>query len=39
MLDVLANILAGISATAASEGSARTIFFTFDEPECPQELI
>lgn len=39
MLDLLANILAGISTAAASEGSARTVFFTFDEPECPDELI
>lgn len=39
MLEVLANILASLSTAAASEGSARTILFAWDEPECPEELI
>lgn len=39
MLEFLANILASLSSTAASEGTARTILFTLDEPECPEELI
>ena len=39
MLELLANLLASLSTAAASEGSARTIFFTYDEPECPEELI
>lgn len=39
MLEVLANILASLSTAAASEGSARTLLFSFEEPECPEELI
>ena len=39
MLELLANVLANLSSAAASEGTARTILFTLDEPECPEELI
>lgn len=39
MLELLANVLASLSTAAASEGSARTIFFVWDEPNCPEELI
>lgn len=39
MLELLANVLASLSTAAASEGSARTVFYTYDEPECPEELI
>ncbi len=39
MLEFLANILAGISTAAASEGSTRTVLFAWDEPECPDELL
>lgn len=39
MLEVLANLLASLSTAAASEGSARTILYTYDEPACPEELI
>lgn len=39
MLELLANILAGLSTAAASEGTTRTLLFTLDEPECPEELI
>ena len=39
MLEVLANILASLSTAAASEGSARTVLFTWDEPECTDEIL
>lgn len=39
MLELLASVLAGLSSAAASEGTARTVLFSFDEPECPEELI
>lgn len=39
MLETLANVLAGLSTSAASEGSAKTIGFIWDEVECPEELI
>ena len=38
-LEFLANILASLSSAAASEGTARTVLFNWDEPECPEELI
>lgn len=34
-----ANLLAGLSAGIASTGSKATFIFTFDEPECPNELL
>ena len=34
-----ANILAGLSAAVANTGSKATYIFTFDEPECPKELL
>lgn len=39
MLEVLANILASLSTAAASEGSARTVLYTWDEPECADEIL
>lgn len=39
MLELLANLLAGLSTAAASEGTTKTFLFSFDEPECPEELI
>lgn len=39
MFNFVANILAGISTAAASEGTSRTFFFAFDEVECPKELL
>lgn len=39
MLELLANLLAGLSTAAASEGTTRTVLFSFDEAECPEELI
>lgn len=39
MFDFLANILASVSTAAAGAGTSRTIFFSWDEPECPEELI
>ena len=39
MLEVLASLLASLSTAAASEGSAKTLFYAWDEPECPEELI
>ena len=35
----LVDILANIAAAAASAGSARTIWWTWDEPECPTEIL
>ena len=37
MLEMLANLLSG--AASLSVGQARTFWFVFDEPECPEELI
>lgn len=39
MLEVLANILASLSTAAAAEGSTKTFLYSWDEPECPEELI
>lgn len=39
MLELLANLLASLSTAAASEGTTRTLFYAWDEPECPEELI
>ncbi len=39
MLDLLANLLASLSTAVASEGSTETFLFSWDEPECPDELI
>lgn len=36
-MEFLANLLSG-AATASAE-SKFTLFFTFDEPECPKELL
>ncbi len=38
-MNFFANILAGLSASVASAGSSYTLIFTFDEPECPNELL
>ena len=38
-MNFLAGILAGLSSAVASTGSKATIVFTFDEPECPNELL
>jgi len=35
----LINLLSNIATAAASAGSAKCIGFTWDEPECPQELL
>ena len=37
MLEMLASLLSG--AATASVGDARTIWFTYDEPECPEDLL
>ncbi len=37
MLEMIANALAGASLSA-SNGDARTPYFVFDEPTCPEEL-
>lgn len=37
MLEMLAGLLSG--AASLSVGDARTAWFFWDEPECPQELI
>ena len=37
MLEMLANLLSG-TATAAV-GEARTWWFFYDEPECPEDLL
>ncbi len=37
MLEMLAGLLSG--AASLSVGQARTVWFVFDEPECPEELI
>ena len=37
MLEMLASLLSGVAT--ASIGDARTMWFIFDEPECPEELI
>ena len=37
MLAMLANLLSG--AATASVGDARTIWFIFDEPKCPEDLL
>lgn len=38
-MSILANLLANLFAGAASTGTNYTITFTWDEPECPQELL
>ena len=38
-MSFFANILAGLSAAIASTGSKATLIYTFDEPECPNELL
>ncbi len=37
MLEMLASLLSG--AATASVGDARTIWLTYDEPECPEDLL
>lgn len=37
MFEMLANLLSG--AASLSVGQARTWWFVFDEPECPEELL
>ena len=37
MFEMLANLLSG--AASLSVGQARTVWFVFDEPECPEELL
>lgn len=37
MLEMLASLLSG--AATASIGDARTIWLTYDEPECPEDLL
>ncbi len=37
MLEFLANLLSG--AATASTATPYTLWFVFDEPECPEELI
>lgn len=38
-MEFLANIFANIAIGAAAEGSSKCIWFTFDEPECPTEIL
>lgn len=37
MLEMLAGLLSG--AASLSVGDARTVWFVWDEPECPEELL
>lgn len=37
MLEMLANLLSG--AATASSTTPYTVWFFFDEPECPEDLI
>ena len=37
MLEMLASLVSG--AASASVGDARTIWLTYDEPECPEDLL
>lgn len=37
MLEMLASLLSG--AASLSVGQARTLWFVWEEPECPEELI
>ncbi len=37
MLEMLANMLSGVAT--ASVGDARTYWFVWDEPECPEDLL
>ena len=37
MLEMLADLLSGVASV--SVGDARTAWFFWDEPECPEELI
>ena len=37
MLEMLASLLSG--AATASVGDARTIWLTYNEPECPEDLL
>lgn len=37
MLEMLAGLLNG--AASLSVGDARTVWFVWDEPECPEELL
>lgn len=37
MLEMLANLLGGVAT--ASTTTPYTLWFFFDEPECPEELI
>lgn len=37
MLEMLANLLSG--AATASTATPYTVWFIFDEPECPSELL
>lgn len=38
-MSFFANLLANLFTAAAATGTSKTITFTFDEPECPQELL
>ena len=38
-MNFLANILAGIATASASEGSPYSVWFIWDEPECPEEIL
>lgn len=35
-MEILASLLSG---AAESASSSRTVWFVYDEPECPEELI
>ncbi len=37
MLEMLAGLLSGVAT--ASVGDARTVWFVWDEPECPEDLL
>lgn len=36
---MLADILASIATSVASAGSAKSPWFVWDEPECPENLL
>lgn len=38
-MNVLFDLLANIATAAAATGSTKCVWFTFDEPECPTELL
>ena len=38
-MNVLADVVAEIATATAAPGSTECAWYSFDEPECPQELL